>query len=138
MNPRHKQDELREDIERVRGDLADTVDALVAKTDVKRRVGEKTDEVKANLADKTEEVKATVAEKTDEAKAALAQKTGHVRETLAERAHEARIKADGLAGQASGQASHAVEVARRKPVPVGVAAAVLAALIVLLIRKRTR
>ncbi|GLZ38838.1 DUF3618 domain-containing protein [Actinokineospora sp. NBRC 105648] len=55
-----EQDTLRADIEQARGELADTVDALVAKTDVKRRVGEKTEQVKENLVERAHEAKGKV------------------------------------------------------------------------------
>ncbi len=107
---------IAQDIEQARGELAETVDALVAKTDVKRRVGEKTDEVKANLADKAQETKAKVGDL----------------------AGEAKVKVDHLAGQASSQAEQAVRLVRRKPVPAAVVAAVIAALIALLVTRRAR
>lgn len=65
-------DELRADIERTRGELADTVDALVAKTQVRRRVGEKAEEV-------AEEVKGRVGELTHQAAVRTHQAADQVR-----------------------------------------------------------
>lgn len=48
--------ELRAEIESTRADLARTVDALVAKTEVKRRAGEKADEVRAKVAEAAHEL----------------------------------------------------------------------------------
>jgi hypothetical protein len=47
--------ELRAEIESTRADLAETVNALVAKTDVRRRAGEKADEVRSKVADAAHE-----------------------------------------------------------------------------------
>ncbi|WP_018687138.1 DUF3618 domain-containing protein [Actinokineospora enzanensis] len=77
-----KDDTLRADIELTRQELAGTVDALVAKTDVKRRVGE--------------------------------------------RAHQVKDKVDEASTQA-------VELVRRKPVPVAAVGAGVAALVVALL-----
>ncbi|MBM7773599.1 hypothetical protein JOD54_003803 [Actinokineospora baliensis] len=90
MSKQTEQEALRADIEQARGDLAETVDALVAKTDIKRKVGDKTEQV---------------------------------RDALVERAHEAKAKA-----------GDAVVIARHNPVPVAVAAAVVAGLVALLVR----
>jgi ElaB/YqjD/DUF883 family membrane-anchored ribosome-binding protein len=48
--------QLREDIERTRQDLGDTVAALAEKTDVKTRAKEKVSEVKQNVTDKRTEL----------------------------------------------------------------------------------
>lgn len=48
--------ELRAEIASARADLAETVDALVAKTEVRRRAGEKADEVRAKVTDTVHEV----------------------------------------------------------------------------------
>jgi hypothetical protein len=49
-------EEIREDIERTRGDLGDTVEALAAKTDVKGQAKQRVDEIKGNLQTKREEL----------------------------------------------------------------------------------
>jgi hypothetical protein len=48
-NPDQDAAQLRAEIEDVRGDLGDTVEALAAKTDVKTRAQEKADELKRKL-----------------------------------------------------------------------------------------
>ncbi|SEQ94662.1 DUF3618 domain-containing protein [Actinokineospora terrae] len=58
MSKHAEQEALRADIEQARGDLAETVDALVAKTDVKRRVGEKTEQVRGVITERAHEAKA--------------------------------------------------------------------------------
>lgn len=50
--------ELRRDIEKVRGELADTVDALAAKADVTSRAQDKAQELKAQALEKAREVRA--------------------------------------------------------------------------------
>ena len=56
-------DEIRTDIERTRGDLGDTVEALSAKTDVKARASEAVDEAKARASEAASEAKARTADK---------------------------------------------------------------------------
>lgn len=94
---------LAADIEQAREELAETVDALVAKTDVKRRVGEKAEEVKA-------EVKATVAARAQEAK----EKVGHAKDTVVAKAAEAKEKVAEKAVDAKGAAVEATEAAAAK------------------------
>ncbi|MDQ3885878.1 MAG: DUF3618 domain-containing protein [Actinomycetota bacterium] len=50
--------ELRRDIEQVRGELADTIDALAYKTDVKSRAQERAQEFKAQAIQTTQQVRA--------------------------------------------------------------------------------
>jgi Protein of unknown function (DUF3618) len=50
--------ELRRSIEETRGELADTVNALAAKADVKSRAQDKTKQLKAQAANKAREVRA--------------------------------------------------------------------------------
>ncbi|RLK54282.1 DUF3618 domain-containing protein [Actinokineospora cianjurensis] len=57
MSKHAEQEALRADIEQARGDLAETVDALVAKSDVKRRVGEKTEQVRGAITERAHEAK---------------------------------------------------------------------------------
>ncbi|MCG8920327.1 DUF3618 domain-containing protein [Actinokineospora sp. PR83] len=94
---------LAADIEQAREELAETVDALVAKTDVKRRVGEKAEEVKA-------EVKATVAAKAQEAR----EKVGHAKDTVVAKAAEAKEKVAEKAVDAKDAAVEATEAAAAK------------------------
>lgn len=48
-------DELREEVERTREDLADTVDELAARLDVKSRVRESVDDTKARVSESVHE-----------------------------------------------------------------------------------
>jgi ElaB/YqjD/DUF883 family membrane-anchored ribosome-binding protein len=56
-------EELRDDIERTRDQLGETVEALVAKTDVKARAQHKVADVKAGAAHKVADVKAGAQQK---------------------------------------------------------------------------
>ncbi|GAA3013938.1 DUF3618 domain-containing protein [Actinokineospora diospyrosa] len=58
MSKQTEQEALRADIEQARGELAETVDALVAKTDIKRKVGDKTEQVRETLVERAQEAKA--------------------------------------------------------------------------------
>jgi ElaB/YqjD/DUF883 family membrane-anchored ribosome-binding protein len=49
-------DEIRDDIERTRGDLGDTVEALAAKTDVKGQAKQRVDEIKGRVQQRREEL----------------------------------------------------------------------------------
>jgi membrane protein involved in colicin uptake len=90
-------EDLREDIQRVRGDLAETVDALVAKTELKRRAEEKAHDVKDRAVHKAQEIKERAAEKAHEVKEAAAEKAHEVKEVAAEKAHEVKQRADSKA-----------------------------------------
>ncbi|WP_156758677.1 DUF3618 domain-containing protein [Actinokineospora pegani] len=131
MSPSEKK-ALAADIEEAREELADTVDALVAKTDVKKRVGDKADEVKATVAAKAAETKDKVA---------------HARDTVVAKAAEAKEKAtDGtaadqaaaIADQAKVAAGELTVVAKRNPAQVAGIAALVAVIIALILRSRSR
>jgi ElaB/YqjD/DUF883 family membrane-anchored ribosome-binding protein len=49
-------EQIRDDIEKTRGDLGDTVEALASKTDVKGQAKQRVDEIKSNLQTKREEL----------------------------------------------------------------------------------
>lgn len=87
-------EDLREDIQRVRGDLAETVDALVAKTEVKRRAEEKAHEVKDQAVHKAQELKERAAEKAHEVKEAATAKAHEVKERVETKARTAKAGAD--------------------------------------------
>ncbi len=55
-------EELRQDIEQVRGELADTVNALAAKADVKARAQDKAQELKTQAIQTTHQVRAQAPE----------------------------------------------------------------------------
>jgi ElaB/YqjD/DUF883 family membrane-anchored ribosome-binding protein len=78
-------DEIRTDIERTRGDLGDTVEALSAKTDVEARASEAVDEAKARASEAVDEAKARASEAASEAKARTADKARQVADTARRR-----------------------------------------------------
>ncbi|MDQ3406470.1 MAG: DUF3618 domain-containing protein [Actinomycetota bacterium] len=138
---------LRADIAQARGELADTVDALVAKTEVKRRVGEKVDEITERVGDKADELK----ERVHEVKDRVADKAGHVREQvgaktdqLGDRAERAKDRAGATAYQAKDRteqlvhAGRAGDIIRHRPVPAALIVAALVALIAFVVRQRGR
>lgn len=57
-SPEQEQAELRRDIERTRGELGDTVEALTQKADVKTQAKAKVDEAKAQARQKADAAKA--------------------------------------------------------------------------------
>jgi hypothetical protein len=73
--------EARADVERTREELADTVEALAYKADVKARAHDKVDEVKAQAAAKAEEARATAAETAEKAREAAMQRADAARRT---------------------------------------------------------
>ncbi|WP_424187409.1 DUF3618 domain-containing protein [Actinokineospora sp. G85] len=142
MTPSEKK-ALTKDIEEAREELAETVDALVAKTDVKKRVGDKADEVKATVAAKAADAKATVAAKTAE----TVDKVVHARDTVVAKAAEAKEKAtDGTAAeqaaaiteQAKVAAGELTVVAKRNPAQLAGIAALVAVIVALIVRARSR
>lgn len=68
-------EEVRAEIEETRTELGDTVEALVAKTDVKGQAKQSVTDAKATVADKVAEVKQTVTDKKDEVTAAAHETT---------------------------------------------------------------
>ncbi len=61
--------ELRRDIEQVRGELADTVNALADKADVKARAQDRAQELKAQATEKAQELKTQAITTTQQARA---------------------------------------------------------------------
>jgi len=105
-----EQVELRRDIEQVRGELADTVNALTEKADVKARAQERAQALKAQATEKAREVRA-----------------------------QAAAKAPQLTGVAQQKAQQAQQVVQEKPgAAVGAAVAVLGLLILRRRRRRRR
>ncbi|MGH3864052.1 DUF3618 domain-containing protein [Actinokineospora sp.] len=98
-------DDLREDIQRVRGDLAETVDALVAKTEVKRRVEEKAHDVKDRAVHKAHEIKDRAAEKAHEVK----EKAQEVKQRADAKAHEVKDRVETKAHEVKNRGTHATE-----------------------------
>lgn len=68
-------DEVRAEIEATRAELGDTVEALVAKTDVKGQAKQAVTDAKATVADKAADVKQSVVGKKDEVTATVQQTT---------------------------------------------------------------
>jgi ElaB/YqjD/DUF883 family membrane-anchored ribosome-binding protein len=97
-------DEIREDIEATRAELGETVADVAAKTDVKKQAQDKTDELKEQAGAKAQEAKAKAQELGDKAK---------------------EIAPDS-AGEGVQQAQR---VARENPVPVALAGAFLAGIV---------
>jgi hypothetical protein len=91
--------EIEQEIERTRGELADTVEALAYKADVPARAREKATAVKERAAEKATVAKHVAAEKATVAKNAATEKAAHAKnrasETATHTAHVARQKADG-------------------------------------------
>lgn len=75
--------ELRRDIEDVRGELADTVNALAYKLDVKGRAQEKTKEIKTQTAEKIHEVRAQAPEKVQQLAGSIQRKARQVKPGVA-------------------------------------------------------
>ena len=73
-------EQLREEVERTREDLADTVDELAARLDVKSRVRESVDETKARVSesvhDATDRVRVTVEDTTHRVQEAVTEPDG--------------------------------------------------------------
>ncbi len=95
-------EELRDDIERTRRELGDTVGALADKTDVKTRAKERVAEVKQNVTGKREQVMGRARESTpDSAGSAATQITGKARENPIPVAAVAAFVGGFLAGRIS-------------------------------------
>lgn len=85
--------ELQRDIEEIRGELADTVDALAAKVDVKSRAQNKAEDLKTQATDKAREVRARAMAKAPQLTEAAQQK-----------AHQAQRVVQDKPGAAAGAA----------------------------------
>ncbi len=71
-------EQVQAEIDETRAELGDTVEALVAKTDVKAQAKHAVNDAKATVADKAAGVKQTVVGKTDEVKQTVTDKKDHV------------------------------------------------------------
>jgi predicted phage tail protein len=74
-------EQVQAEIEETRAELGDTVEALVAKTDVKGQAKQAVNDAKATVADKAAEVKQTVVGKKDD----VAAKAADVKQTVADK-----------------------------------------------------
>lgn len=82
-NPKPDVDELQAQLAHTREELADTVDALAAKLDVKSRVGEQVDDVKAKVGDRVEGVKVGIKEKVAQTKDKVVDAASHAKDAAA-------------------------------------------------------
>ena len=95
-------EQLRDEIERTRQDLGDTVAALADKTDVKARAKERVAEVKQNVAGKRDDVMSRARESTpDGAGSAAAQIKGKAQENPIPVAAAAAFVGGFIAGRIS-------------------------------------
>lgn len=117
--------ELREEIEKTREELGDTVEALSHKVDVKGRVSDGIDDRKHQAKETAAHARETV---THAAAAAQQQ--------AAEAAASARATAEHAAASARATAEQAGQKARANRTPVIAAAAGVAVLLALIVRKR--
>jgi cell division septum initiation protein DivIVA len=128
-------EELREDIERTREQLGGTVEALVAKADVKSRVQEKATETVGHAQQKAAEAVGHAQQKAAEA-------VGHAQQKAAEMAGQAREQARQLASRLPSPAADRLSGGQGGPGTraVGLTVAACAALAVtwLLIRRARR
>ena len=69
MSDTRTPEEIREDIEHTREELADTAAELAQRADVKARAHEKVEETKGDAREKVDETKAKVSHKVEDAKA---------------------------------------------------------------------
>jgi MYXO-CTERM domain-containing protein len=74
--------ELRRSIEETRGELADTVNALAAKADVKSRAQDKTKQLKAQAANKAREIRAQAMAKAPQLIGLAQQKSQQVQQVV--------------------------------------------------------
>ena len=92
-------DQIRQEIERTRDQLGETVEALVAKADVKAQAKERVGQLSDRLKDKTAQVKDTAAQAKDQATA----RVGQARSQLAGKTSDAKTAAVQTGGPARDQ-----------------------------------
>ncbi|UXY20728.1 DUF3618 domain-containing protein [Streptomyces cynarae] len=109
-------EELRVQLEHSREELGQTVEALVARTDVKARAQEKAAEVKEQAAVKAAEVKEQAAAKAAEVKEQAAAKAIELKAKAAGVAHQVQ---DKLPGTVRDNAARAVGEARAQAAQAG-------------------
>lgn len=134
---------LAEDINRTRAQLGDTVEALVAKVDVKARARQRAADVSAQARAKLQELRQQLAGRAGQLTGTAKRATGSTEQ--ARRAAAANGKAVLSAGAAGGQtvqrgARQAAQAAGRYRVPVAVAATAAGAALTgwLVVRRRRR
>jgi hypothetical protein len=147
-------EELKQDIERTREQLGETVEALVAKTDVKARAKERAGQLSERLKGTTAQVKEQAAARAGRARSQLAGKTADTKNAAVQTTGTARNQLQARATAVTGvvrdktpepvqraaqqvaQRASAVTSQRRGLVAVAVAAAAVVSIIV--IRRRRR
>jgi non-homologous end joining protein Ku len=115
-------DAIRSDIERTRAELADTVEQVIGKLDVKAQAADKVDAVKTAATDRVDAVKSAAGEKASQAKAAAPAPVQNVLDSIGQKA-----------GPPTHRATEAVAPHRGK-----VVAGVAGGLVVLLVVRRRR
>jgi septal ring factor EnvC (AmiA/AmiB activator) len=126
---------LQEEIERTREHLGETVEALVAKVDVKARAQDKARELTGRLKAKAEQ-----ADVKAQAQQQARHLAGLLKSTAAQGRHRAASLSDGAPDTVKGAADRAAATARRNRLPLAAAigAAVASVLAWLLIRRWRR
>ncbi|MDT7716300.1 MAG: hypothetical protein QOH09_2292 [Pseudonocardiales bacterium] len=141
MTTSSREEEIRQDIERTREQLGDTVEALAHKVDVPARVKDKVHETKETVQVKAEEVKQQAQAKAEEVTQQVLEGT----EALQAKAVEVTQRAEHVIGQGldklpppvAARIEPLVAAAKQRPLPAAaVAVAVLLVLRRLLRRKR--
>ena len=108
-------EQIRQQIERTREQLSETVEALVAKVDVKARARERVDELSQRWKDTTAQMK----ERCAQARQQAAERAAQARQQAAERAVQARQQAADRAAQARGQLASKTADARTAALDTG-------------------
>ena len=116
-------DAIRNDIEQTRAELADTVEQVIGKLDVKAQAADKVDSVKSAATDRVDSVKGAAAEKASQAKAAAPAPVQNALDSIGQKA-----------GPPAHRATEAVAPHRGKIV----AGAAGGLLILLIVRRRRR
>jgi hypothetical protein len=121
------------EIEETRAELGDTVEALVAKTDVKGQAKQAVNDAKATVADKAAGVKQTVTGKKDEVKQTVADKTDEVaakaadlKQTVTDKKDEATAAAHGTTPESVGETGRRAIALAQDNRPALIVAAVFA------------
>lgn len=143
--------EIRADIAEARSELGDTVQALAAKTDVKKQAKDAADTAKAKVTEKvtdaTETARVKVSEATETARVKVAEVSEQAQVKLQEKAPQlveaagtAKAKAMGLADKAqeNPKVREAVAKVRQRPVPVAAIVGALVVAYVVVRRRRSR
>lgn len=127
MTSSSREDELRQDIERTRAQLGDTVEALAHKADVPARVKDKVHDTKETVQLKAEEVTEHVLEGTESLQVKAAEMASQAERLI----HQALEKLPPPVAQ---RIEPLIATARQRPLP----AAVVAVAVLLVLRRLLR